>query len=95
MRLPDDVVIKNLADIHRRGHPVRGLQAGCLCFLTDDVHAQLDAFIADEHGRARNELAHLMLAFATKTTIQGVLAVAGIIRHFAPHLMSPRPFLGM
>jgi hypothetical protein len=29
--------------------------------LTDDVHAEFDAFITDEDGRARNQLADFML----------------------------------
>jgi hypothetical protein len=34
--------------------------------LVDDVLAQLDALVADEHGRSGNELAHLARAFATE-----------------------------
>ena len=44
--------------------------------LADDVHAQLDAFIADEHGRAGNELAHLVLALAAERAVEGVLGIA-------------------
>ena len=31
--------------------------------FADDIHAQFDTFIADEHGRTSNQLADLMLAF--------------------------------
>jgi hypothetical protein len=34
--------------------------------FADDVHAQFDAFIADEHGRARNQLADLVLALSAE-----------------------------
>jgi hypothetical protein len=43
----------------------------------DDVHAQLDAFIADEHCRAGNKLANLMLTLSAERAIQGVLGIAG------------------
>ena len=45
-----------------------------LRFLADDVVAQLDAFIADEHRWARNQLAHLMLALAAERTVEKLLA---------------------
>jgi hypothetical protein len=32
----------------------------------DDVLAQLDALVADEHSRSGNELAHLVLVFAAE-----------------------------
>src|SRR5690606_25617858 len=44
-------------------------------------HAQLDAFIADEHGRAGNQLADLVLALAAKAAIERVLAVARLVGH--------------
>ena len=37
--------------------------------FADDIVAQLDAFVADEHGRSRDQLAHFMLRFAAKTAI--------------------------
>src|SRR3546814_15006948 len=46
-------------------------------FLADDVVAKLHAFIADEHARARNQLAHLVLALPAKRAIQALAAVAG------------------
>ena len=64
--LPDNVVVKNLADFLRRRDAVsRFTQRGLFLFL-DDVLAQLNAFIADEHSRAGDEFAHLMLALAAK-----------------------------
>jgi hypothetical protein len=42
-------------------------------FFADDIHAQLDAFIADEHRRTRDKLADLMLAFAAERAIERAL----------------------
>ena len=38
--------------------------------------SQFDALVADEHGRAGDELAHLVLALAAERTIERVLGVA-------------------
>jgi hypothetical protein len=45
-----------------------------MAFLADDVVAKFYALIADENGRAGDQLAHLVLAFAAKGTIQKLLA---------------------
>jgi hypothetical protein len=51
------------------------------------VFAQLDAFIADEHRRSGNELAHLMLALAAERAVERILRIAaGALAH--PHLPS-------
>jgi hypothetical protein len=44
--------------------------------LADDVHAQLDAFIADENRRPGDELSDLMLALSAERTVEGVLGIA-------------------
>jgi hypothetical protein len=44
--------------------------------FADDIHAELDAFIANEHRRSRDELAHLMLALSAERTIQSALGIA-------------------
>ena len=44
--------------------------------LLDDVLAQLDAFIADEHRWPGDELAHLMLALSAERTVERVLGVS-------------------
>src|SRR5208282_1425336 len=49
----------------------------CLVLLTDDVHAEFDALIADEDGRAGDELAHLVLGLAAERAVQGILRIAG------------------
>jgi hypothetical protein len=38
--------------------------------FVDDVAAHVDAFVADEHMRAGNQLVHFMLAFATEGAIE-------------------------
>jgi hypothetical protein len=45
-------------------------------FLADNVHAQLDALIADEDRRAGDEFANLMLALAAEGTVKGVFPFA-------------------
>ena len=60
--LADHIVVKNLADLLGRRHAVLGLGEGNLVLFADDIHAEFDAFIADEHGRSGDELAHLVLA---------------------------------
>jgi hypothetical protein len=60
--LPDDVVVENLADFLRRWNAVTRFTQRGLLLLLNDVLAQLDAFIADEHRPAGDELAHLLLA---------------------------------
>jgi len=50
--------------------PSRELDQRGFVFLADDVHAQFDALVADEHRRTGDELAHLVLALCRKTSIQ-------------------------
>ena len=74
--LPDDVVVEHLADLFGRGDAVARLHQRGLVLLADDVHAQLDAFIADENRRPRDELAHLVLALAAERAVKRVLQIA-------------------
>ncbi|MND00305.1 hypothetical protein D3C83_188660 [compost metagenome] len=74
MLLPDDVVVENLADFLRRRDAVARLHQRGLVLLADDVHAQLDALVADEHGRPGDQLADLMLGFAAERAIERILA---------------------
>ena len=74
--LADHIVVEDLADFLGRRNAVLGLHEGDLALFADDVHAELDAFIADEHGRAGNELAHLVLALAAEAAIEGIAGVA-------------------
>src|SRR5207244_3303669 len=80
--LADHIIVKNLADLFRGRDAVLGLDEGNLVLFADDVHAQFDAFIADEHGRARNQLADLVLALAAERAVERALGVAaGCLRH--------------
>src|SRR5207237_4160457 len=74
--LADHVVVEHPADVARPGHPVARLDQRRLMLLTDDIHAELDAFVADEHGRTRNQLPDLVLALAAKGAVQRVFRVA-------------------
>ena len=65
------------------------LGLGFLHLLTDDVIAQVNAFVADKDRGAGNQFAHFMLAFATEGAIEQfavVLAVAGV-----SHSIDPNP----
>ena len=57
MALADHVVAQHLADFLRRRDAVARLHQRGLVFLTDDVHAGFDAFITDQDGRPRDQLA--------------------------------------
>ena len=74
--LTDDVVVEDGADVLRRRNTIPRLDQIALVLLADDVHAQLDAFVADEHGRAGNELADFVLAFSAEGAVEGVLGIA-------------------
>src|SRR6476646_1496616 len=74
--LADHVVVKDLADFLRRQNSVARLHQRGFVFLTDDVHAEFDALIADENGRPGNELAHFVLALAAERAVEGVLRIA-------------------
>src|SRR5690606_37360694 len=74
--LPDHIIVKNLADILGCRHAVARLDEAGLRLLTDDVHAQLDAFIADEHRRPGNQFADLVLALAAERAVERVLRLA-------------------
>ena len=53
------------------GTPSRDFTRVRLVLLADDVHAELDAFIADEHGRPGDQLPHLVLALAAEASSRG------------------------
>src|SRR6516164_3023359 len=74
--LTDDVVVEDLADrFWGRDTVTRFRQRGRL-FLTDYVHAQFDALVADKYGRPGNELAYLALALAAERAVERVLRIA-------------------
>jgi hypothetical protein len=68
----------------------RGLHERRLGLLANDVVAQFDAFIADEHGRAGDQLAHLVLRLAAERAIQCAFRVAAAqFRHISPSGRQP------
>src|SRR6202023_912267 len=81
MVLADDVVVEDFADLLRRRDAVARFHQRGLVLLADDVHAQLDAFVADEDGRPGNELAHLVLALAAERAIERVLGFSTDLAH--------------
>ena len=80
--LPDHVVVQHPL-ISGGGHAGAALDQRALVLLADDVGAELDALIADEYGRARDQLAHLVLALAAERAVEGVLRVAAGLGHRA------------
>src|SRR5262249_29675370 len=74
--LTDDIVVKNFAYFLRGRNAVARLHHRGLVLLVDDVHAQFDALVADEHGRAGDELAHLVLALAAERAVERILGIA-------------------
>ena len=77
--LADHVVVQRLADFAGRRHAAVLLaRDASLGFLTNDVVAQLDTLIADENRRARDQLAHFMLALAAERAIKGILGIAAV-----------------
>src|SRR3546814_20073262 len=63
--LADHIGVEVLADFQRgRNRAVLARGDAALDLLADDVVAQLDAFVADEQGRARNQLANLVRRLA-------------------------------
>ena len=76
LRLADDIIIQHFADFARRRNAFLALHERGFVLLADNVHAELDAFIADENSRARDELADLVLALAAERAVERVLRVA-------------------
>src|SRR5262249_31959169 len=62
--------IENFAYLLRGRNAVARLHQRGLVLLANDVHAQFDALVADEYGRAGDELAHLVLALAAKRAVE-------------------------
>ena len=60
--LPDHIIIKHVADFERGWNAAIFLADKCgFGFLTNDVIAQVNTFIADEHRWPSNKLTHFML----------------------------------
>ena len=74
--LANHIIVEDRPDFLGRRHPILGLHQGGLALLTDDVHAEFDAFIADEYSRTGNPLPDLVLALTAETAVQGVAGIA-------------------
>ena len=75
--LADHVLVEDLADLVRRRQLVlvgRARPSAVGAFLADDVVAKLDALVADEHRRAGDELADLVLALAAERAVEKLVA---------------------
>ena len=82
MHLANDIVIQHATNLCWCRDTVTCFQACGLCLFADNIHAEFDTFITDKDGWPRNQLTHLVLAFATKATVKCVFAVvAARIRH--------------
>src|SRR5258705_11787896 len=87
MVLADHIVIEDLADFLRRRDAIRRFHYRGLVLLADDVHAQLDAFVADVDSWARDELAQFVLALAAERALERVLGLAAAgLAHLRPLL---------
>src|SRR5439155_9374571 len=64
--LTNHVVVKDLAYLLWSGDAVARFHQRGFVLLANDVHAQLDALVADKDGRTGDELAHLVLVLATE-----------------------------
>src|SRR5437868_14844517 len=64
--LADHVIVEHSANIAWARHPVARLDQCRLVLLTDNIHAELNAFVTDKHGRTRDQLPDLVLALAQK-----------------------------
>src|SRR6516164_11156879 len=84
--LADHVVVEDLSDLLRRRYAVLRFHQRGLLLLANYVHAELDAFVADEHGRAGNELAHLVPALAAERAME---LVRGLSIADLAHLRTP------
>src|SRR6266849_3785576 len=90
--LPDHVLVQYPADFPGRRQVGFGGLAALVrgAFLADDVVAQLDALVADEHRRSGDQLPHLMLALAAKGAVEEFFA-AGFFGHVVSAFKLPLP----
>ena len=72
VELADDIVIQHLADFHRRRNAIIRLHQSAFMLFANDIHAQFDAFVANEYRRSGNQFSHFVLAFTAEGAVQGV-----------------------
>src|SRR4029079_7771810 len=92
--LADHVLVEDLADLVRRRQLVLVGTAGVggRALFADDVVAEFDALVADEHRRPGDKLPHLMLAFAAEGTVKQL--VAGRFFRHSPAFITLQPGAG-
>ena len=78
--LADDVLIEELLDLGRRGERRPHAAVLELVVVRDDVVADLDALVADEDGRARDELADVVLILVAERAAED-LSLAVLLDH--------------
>ena len=69
--LADDVLVEELLDLGRRGQRRARAAAVEAVVVRDDVVADLDALVADEDRRARDQLADVVLILVAERAAQG------------------------
>ncbi len=81
--LANDVLVEDFLDFLRLRQLFAGLLGFFLEFLANDVVAEFDAFVADEHRRTGDQFADLMLALATEGAVEklAVVVLGAIVRH--------------
>jgi hypothetical protein len=86
-----DVLVEYVEDFFRLGQVASRRSCLFLEFFADDVVAELDALVADEHRRARDQLADFVLALAAERTIKNLSAVArsalSLVCHATPRVV--------
>jgi len=82
--LPDHVLVEQFGDLVRRRQVGLGARHRfhVRSLVADDVVAQVDALVADEDRRSRDELFDLVLTLAAKRAVQKLFAAGGFfVRH--------------
>src|SRR5712692_8993146 len=90
--LPDHVLVQDPADFPGRRQVGFGRLAAFVrgALLADDVVAQLDALVADEHRRPGDQLPHLVLALSAEGAVEEFFA-AGLFGHVVSAFKLPLP----
>ena len=82
--LADHILVEDFLDLVRLRELVARPLGAVLELLTDDVVAQLDAFVAHEHRGAGDQLADLVLTLAAEGAVQElavIMAATGVFTH--------------
>src|SRR5204863_9761636 len=79
--LPDDVVVEEALDLHRRRQRDRGAVLLALALLGDDVVAELDALVADVDGGTGDELPDFPLPLSAERAREIAVVMAVLPAH--------------